>query len=427
MLHNTKISSSGAISEMRRGQLASANLVTSTDKLTTNVYSNILIPNDSSTSIRAEYTTTQDIPLLSDMQDYTLKVSRLSIPMSGVPLFKFKDDAYKLTWAYQPKNNQASNLFTEVGEVYTVNFDQAVAPGNPLLQNTPYNRAVFNISDFLYMINAALEQMWTNLLANLAGPGEILDGWNTTSATAPAFVYNCNDNCIEFVQPIISTNLNYPVVFSGFDCGNGNEQFRLLMSDELWSFFNGFQADLYGPNGVIDTSAGGLPFTSLNVGLKFGRGSVFNTNEIGICPIQSVLSTPQIASSLYSFQRASRIIITTSLPLVKESVLISSQGSGNPQRFEILTDFEIPPENKINPNEPVYYYGDDSDRHYNLKDSGPLYKVQIGVFVQWKDGSRTQLYIAPGETFYMKLHFQRKLANDQFQISDKNQYSQSSF
>lgn len=430
---NPHVSSSARVNAFREGAKHSSELIRNTDKLTNHVYSNVLINNNTDKSLRAEYSTVQDIPILGDQQDYKLKVSRFKIPMTNVPLFKFKDGAYRFTWGYQPKTAPPSNVFTEIGQVYTVQFIPALSQSNDLLTVDPYDRAVFNISDFLEMINFKLAQMWTNLLANLTEPGEILEtDWGPPPGLAvnnpPTFVYDCEENCIKFRQPVNPSAQDYPQIFSSiFDCGDGDQQFRLLMSEELWSFFNGFQADYYGESGIIDLSGGGIPY-SFSAGLRFLRGSIDEETAFGPCPpYEFMMTVPQTVSSIYAFQQVTRIIVTTNLSLVKESVLIESETSGNPVRFEVLTDFELQPSNTINHNEPVYYYGDDSDRFYNIKDSGPLYKLDIGIFVQWKSGERTQLYIAPGESVYMKLHFERKFANNNYQITDANSYSQSGF
>lgn len=425
MLQLPHVSSRGALEQYRQAEIHASSLIQNTDKLTNHVYSNVLIPNDTASSLRAEYSTTQDIPLLSDMQDYKVKISRLKIPMTEVPLFQFKEDAYQIGFAWQPIADDASAYFSFIGGLETVQFRNIVANTNQIRGINPYDSAVFNIQDFLGMVNAVLAASWNTGVAAAKGAGVLDAAWDED--IPPFFRYDCEKNCIEFCQPVMTLDIATPYVFSiNNECGTGTNKFRLLMSEELFSFFNGFQYDWYGVNGV--TNDGGATWNrTLNYGLAFGEHEPITLTAIGNCPQQDYICTPQTTNSIYSFQRVSRIIITTNLALVKESVLVSQESSGNPLRFEILTDFEIPPANNINHNEPIYYFGDDSDRFYNIKDSGPLYKLELAVYLQWKDGTRTALYIAPGETAYIKLHFERKFANDNYQISDRNRYSQSGF
>jgi hypothetical protein len=206
------------------------------------------------------------------------------------------------------------------------------------------------------------------------------------------------------------------------------------MSSELQGFFNGFQSFYYGPNGTRDTT--GTAYPDLNWGLYFNSdpNDLMTLPQFGNCPARSVNEVPQTSSSTYAFQQVSRIIITTNIALVRESILIktdntsvdqSSRG-GNPLRLEVLTDFEIP-QDAAAQNQYIYYNGVDNERWHNIKDSGDLRRIDLKVFVQFQDLSITPLFIAPGHEVNVKLGWRRKINNREFQITDLTQNSRSTF
>ena len=130
-----------------------------------------------------------------------------------------------------------------------------------------------------------------------------------------------------------------------------------------------------------------------------------------------VYSFPQDYSSLYAFQQVSRIIIGSSIALVKETVLTIEAG-GRPRRFEVLTDFEIP-QNSNKMREYIYYYPEGEPRYHNFKDSGEFRFMDLRVFVQFQDLTTVPLVIAPNLEVNVKFQFKRRKINEFYQITDR--------
>lgn len=419
-----------SMDEKRIGQEQAGRLIKTNDKLTNYIYSNIFLNNNSKEAITAEYITTQDLPILTEQQDYQMRIVRLKIPMSAVPLFRFKPDSYFLSIGWTTSGGTPDTLET-VLPPNQVLFVPSISKDVPLTHfGSPYDMAVFNVEDFLLMVNSALDVAWANLIANPPPwlPVEYLD-----VDFAPYFTYDCEHNCIHVILPALPMNAEYPSPFYPDLCGTGLPSLVLLMSSDLQSFFNGFQGFYYGPKGV--TTTGFVNFPNLNWSIYFNanQSNMVTLPAFGDCKARTVNEVPQTTSSTYSFQQVSRLIITTNIALVRESVLIktdntnvNANGSGLPLRLEVLTDFEIPQDASAY-HQYIYYNGDDTERWHNIKDSGDLRRIDLKVFIQWQDLSVMPLFIAPGHEVNVKLGWRRKLNNKEYQISDLTPYSRNTF
>jgi len=436
-------------SELKRGQEHSKRLIKENDRVTSYIYTNVLLNNDTNSAIRAEYINTSDIPIVPDQQDYKLRITRMKIPMSLVPLFRFKherddaghettDSVYWLAFGLVDRTTEPDcvNNITNISPLENVIFESVLSEFLPPenARREPYDRAVFNIMDFLDMVNHALAFAWVNMLAdvNFADIANVYaPGVPPVPLQAPTFRYDCEHGCIHFVSTAVpGLAQDYPTPFYPNSCGTGNTPIVLLLSAELYSFFNGFPTWFYGSHGVRPTS--GVLEPRLNNALYFyaNPDNLERLELYGDCPQRDINEIPQTTSSVYSFQRVSRIIITTNIALVREGVFVSVDGqssvSGNAVRLEVLTDFEIPQE-AIAQKQYIYYFGHDDDRYHNIKDSGDLRRIDLKIFVQWQDLSLTPLLIQPGHEANVKLQFKRKTANKEYQITDTGPMSHSTF
>jgi len=84
-------------SQQKQGEIHSKSLIRENDRVTSYIYSNILLNNNTNSAIRAEYINTSDIPIVPDQQDYKMRITRMKIPMSLVPLFRFKHEIDPVT------------------------------------------------------------------------------------------------------------------------------------------------------------------------------------------------------------------------------------------------------------------------------------------------------------------------------------------
>lgn len=438
MLHSAQPKTKYSVSELKAGERASNNLVKNNEKLTNYVYTNVTVTNKTSEIKLCEINNTQDIPILGDQQDYMMKVARLKIPMDSVPLFQYKQGKYWVSIGYKVYVDPATS-----GDYNTRQFDDNFVnmtvpievPFIPSLDidlearafGRPFDFAVYNEADFIRMVNVAVRNAWAGFSTIM--PTELInEGW--LLQPEPYFEYDCAINCIRFNAPAIPSSTSYPTIWYPNDCGgifNGKIECYLLMSSDLTTFFNGFQYRQFGQNGVFDVT-NATRYTNLNNAFYFNTSQTNSIQEsqYGNCASQYFNKVDQTTSSLYAFKQVNRIFITTNIALVKESVLTTDDIGGNPTRLEVLTDFEIP-QDGTNHNQYIYYFGDDSDRWHNIKDSGPLYNIDLKAFIQWQDGTKTPLFISPNHEFNIKLQWMRKNANDQYQITDKNPVSRSTF
>lgn len=426
-MHAREIKAS--IDDRRVGEAQSSRLVRENDKLTSYIYTNIFLNNNSKIAIAAEYITTQDLPIVPDQQDYQLRIVRLKVPMSTVPLFKFKVGEYFVSFGWTTPNGTPETI-EAVTPPQPVIFVPSIANDVPLIHlGSPYDKAVYNIEDFLAMINTAIGLAWADLVA--APPAWLPVGY--LNDDNPYFIYDCEIGCIHAILPAVPTDADYPTPFYPALCGTGTQGLVLLMSSDLYSFLNGFQSFYYGPNGLTTTA--NVNFPNLNWAMYFNadQSNLVSLPQFGACPARFVNEVPQTTSSTYAFQQVSRIIMTTNVALVRESVLvktdntnINSTGSGNPLRLEVLTDFEIP-QDALSQKQYVYYNGEDNERYHNIKDSGDLRRIDLKVFVQFQDLTIIPLFIAPGHEVNVKLGWRRKFNNIDYQITDTNMYSRSTF
>lgn len=397
-------------------------------KLVEYVYSNVLINNNTNNSVAAFYNETQDIPILSNQQDFQLRVVRLKVPMSSVPLFLYEPGKYYLGIGIT--DPQAPTLpicpdgvITDISGPYEVGFCPDSAPFSvPIVSTSQYINSVHNYESFLAQINITLQTAWSAIF----GVAPYTDYTSTlypapldADNTAPYFRLKECANCFEFVFPrgtVDSPNGTSSPWFSS-ETGVG---LRLVMSAPLYSLLNGFTGYYFGPDGIIPTGSNTV-IPELNYGLSID----VKTQDIYEYPASLSTDAPTVyfvktqeQSSLYAWQTASRIIITTNLSVVKESVLIG-ENQGKPVRLEVLTDFTIPQTGIDSINEYLYYDNVDSDRWINLVDMGALRRMDLKVFVQFADLQLMPLIIYPNHEFNIKLGFRRKLKNDTYQNTSK--------
>jgi hypothetical protein len=369
-------------------------------KVTDYTYMNILINNSTDKPILAKYETTQDLPIVGEIQDFTLSVVRMKIPMSSVPMCKFKEQSYYISFAL----GQNSDSLTAAQEVIYKPYQADFNTPYPSFVN-PNDKVIFYYTDFLEMVNDALFLGWNDLFSN-PDYNTILTGY--TPFTLPYFQLDSCCKHFELCLPADPTasesNIFYPQNPDGI---------RIILSSALFSFLNGFPAFYYGEAGLNNISTANY---SLNVYARCDKLIQLPACN-GEAEGQYIWKIPQDYSTLYAFQQVSRIILGSSIALVKETVLTADAG-GKPRWFEVLTDFEITQDTDKN-REYIYYYPDGVPRCHNFKDMGELRYFDLSCIVQFQDLTTSQLVIAPGMEFNAKFMLKRRKINDLYQITDR--------
>jgi hypothetical protein len=317
--------------------------VPTSDKTTNNIYANVTIANNTKENIRADYETTQGYPILSEQNDFELRVLRFRIPMSSVPSFLFERGKYFIGYAFG--QDEYGDPF-RVGDPSYVPFNPEVihkpTSGNTLrlggyvradfgifgqeeVKFTPgatqrsdktqlfdpgYRDAVYHIEDFLAMVNRALRAGWLRLKAAIRsnnGLGGAADpvmnqfypyAQNNNANDGPYItledakfvlnlpMYEDGDNFVHLFEPSgqANTNATNPGAPAPRMAG-----IKLLMSAPLYRFFNGFPGFNFGVGGIDGSNpdrTSSVPGTEPNA-LNYGI-LVYDPSgcQVKLCPSQ---------------------------------------------------------------------------------------------------------------------------------------------
>lgn len=394
------------------------------NKLTDYLYANISVGNSGSSNIRAEYSSTQNLPLIGQQEDFEMRVVRFKVPMASVPLFVFRPGRYYVGFGLGV-DADAPSLITDLTTAVEVRHTAMHGP-DPQMP-TPYQDGIYSIKDFLRDVNRAIREAWLEI-----NPG------------ADVYPYIKLDECckiFELVMPIFREvggnhyeSLFYPVDSTGY---------RLLMSPALYALFEGFCAYKWPfHTGVVAVDGTARP--ELVYGIQVNS---ISAKDIFAPPVVPKATPPfanegepaqfynddeqradffhcykQNQSSIYAWLQASRIIITSSMSVVREAIL-APDDDNRPERLELLTDFIIEQDNDNSHREYVYYNDTGNERYMNLKDEGPLRRIDMKMFIEFEQGILVPLYIMPGNECSIKLGFRRKWNNDLYQVSDPDRHT----
>lgn len=382
-----------------------------TNKLTNHVYANIIMKNSTSKAIAAQYEATQNVPLLGHQEDFEMRVARLKVPLDGMPLFMFNKALAGTPQDYQVGIANVEPAWELLGTQNLTALPTTWQYLEPVEYKYARNYrgdlecAVWAEEHFLMMVNDALRGAWTQAIVDGVIPNEV-------SGRFPYFQHNTATNLIELVMPFDDTNSD-TWLWPRREQGDGG--ITIVMSPELFSFFNGFSSwhneqDNFDPTGLY------LHYFLLNA----------IPNDILTLPPQGPITggtyqvIPQEHSSIFAFHRANRVIVATSMALVKESVLVNDL-DGKTRRIEVLTDFEIPQAG--NPKEYIYYNDQGNNRFMNIKDEGALRRVNLDIYIEFEDGTIIQNRLLPGRDANIKLEFRRKKVNSKYQVSDGSRHT----
>lgn len=163
-------------------------------------YLNISIvnPNENTSVIEARYETNTNVPVIQDPEAYCAAIVSFNMPANSLPIFKFRDNAYRITLSYL--GSDFSQYLTFVSYSTT----------------DVSTKFVFYIQQFLDSINNAFEALYTAL--NTAFPGIvnaapyvvyqfgkfslICDGLNYNSELANPVQIFFNQNLFDFFIPM---------------------------------------------------------------------------------------------------------------------------------------------------------------------------------------------------------------------------------
>lgn len=314
--------------------------------------------------------TTRTQPIVNRASDYYCSVVRFQIPRVGIPWFDFPNS--------NPfyDNKQFRITFSD-GTTDTTEQLQYVSSGIP----SPLgNQPVYFIPQFLKSINDGF------IAANAQA---IIDGVAGVTANPP-YVRMRDDGKLEFWVDQAST---VEIWF------NWN-LFRYI--NGTFSFYEGY--------GNANNKDERLFYLPADTGIMLGTNTIDGSTFVP--PLATdYYSIVQDYPAFYFWDAVNGIILTTStLPILSEY----SQGidaSGNNVTLNSLTDFIPLNESGKANNSPLLYFANEY-RLVDMKGQDPITKIDIKIFSRDNFGVIRPMFLAPFESFSVKLMFVKKSLYD---------------
>ena len=367
-------------------------------------YYNILISNDTETSKEATFSETRINPVLSNMQDWLLAVVRFKVPSTSIPLFVFEE-------IENPPGTFTSPYYVgfSIGNTYATPLIQNIV-FDPIYANTtavnrPYSRFMYYYSSFLKMINDALLELFTTAKTNGAYTALL------NPFTDPEALYFELDNTTSYLKLLLPY---VAATGSPFVNDGTNPYINIHISKKLFYFLAGFNSKC-----LINPP---LPF--MDHVLLISEPEVYN-NIIDLpayqtLPARSVIQIYEDYSCLYLWNKLSRLLFTTSIPIEQELIGVKGQDGNNFQQT-LLTDFEVIPNQNGNTRDYIFYFAE-YPRYQNFTSNGDLRNMDLKIYFQTNDLETFPLMIPPGFESTVKIQFKRKKALELLQHSSDKSY-----
>lgn len=358
-----------------------------------NVYLNVTINNQNVTSQGiidetfnpATYDVTKTLPILDKSSDYYCSIIRFDIPLNVIPIFIMPIVPASAFINPQPNPNLTPLIIgiTYLGVDYAVNL--IYVPDNTILppvQNmvgsqiiTPYY-FVFSYQNLINSLNTALATAVTN------------SGFPLGGAQTPWFYIDHNTQLTKLVVPTAFTvpGVGQPTIF-------GNSML-------IGNYLSGFETNFLGLNQVAGKD---IIFDLSNPTIDKGY-VLFGTAPI--TPAYYIFSNEY--STLNNWTSLRKLLITTnSIPITNEFISLGNT-NGVAASFPILTDFVPAFEFAGQSRSIAYYYPTSQYRLVDMINDTPLYKINLTIYWEDKEGNFYQLLISRGQQANIKIGFFRK-------------------
>jgi len=318
------------------------------------IYYNINITKDSQNNGVAEFSETRTIPILTKGDEYDVSICRFSIPSDNIPIFLWKEDmSVSITYT--------TSIFTQP-LIYVSNRANDVAPY--------INKAIFQYSQFIDIINVALESAFLTFQSD---PIYLTIPLIDRPTEPPILVYDPKTQLISlYTQPQYNVNNITPIY--------------IYFNTTLFSYFPTFQN--YGDE--------------FNPILAHHFIVKNNGNNLVIVNGNPYLRTTEEWNGLFLWNDFQTILFETDHIPVNNELL----GTQKNITRKILIDFE--PISNLNDQSVLQFYPQSSLRFYNLISNVELRKIDMRVFWNTKDGRTYPLIINDNDFLTIKLIFKRK-------------------
>jgi len=318
------------------------------------VYLNINIHNDTSETIPAKLSITNQSPIVHDQSKYKLSIIRFDIPSTFLQKFIFQDDYYSVTLRY-PDAGYVSQVFLQLKK-----FD--------FVQNTATPNLVAFYRQMVFSINEAFTTAYNDIVAQY----EIDNGvgsWALSGGPQEApFIYYDEVTrlfTIYVLPEYQDTNVNRIEVWMNWPC------YDLFLN--IWDEFYGFnQPD-------------GLDCRMVIVDQRLNNKDIGGTNY---------LSLSQEFEALEWYDTYKILLVSRSMKVRKEYEIDLKRG-GQQLRLPVIASFNYQFDS---PNlERIVYSPTAEYRFIDILDNTPLHEIDIEFFIESKTGEIFPMRLFPGE------------------------------
>ncbi len=324
------------------------------------VYYNIVMTNNTSGTILAQWEDQRTEPIVQDVENYHLAVIKFIIPTSQLPIIQ--------DWpvgAGATAQNTGYSI-TLVGTGGTASQQFIIYTPIDVQTETSY---IFQYVTLINMINNAF---------SAAAVAIGLTGANT----APFITLNTASQLFSIYVPTIYNTYGFEIWF--------NINFQLLFPSFPILYFN--------TSGSFSNSG------------KYAKLNILPLNNPNSTPIASYNEVIQeYASTTSLYVPRSLRFVTGRLQVRPETIPQITVNGNNNNTQTILTDFDLPLSSAVADIKPfVQYYQVGPYRYIDLKTQGPLTYFDLQIF--WVDsiGRIEPLYLDPGQSATIKCMFVKK-------------------
>ena len=432
------------------------------------VYFNVVVANTSPLiPVPAEYNQPLQQVLIDSPGDYHLCIQRFTIPLQGVPIFVFQDNAYSVTLSY---NNTDYQTYLQYVSTYTPS----------VAVSSPENRYIYSYEQFIQSINDAFATSmdnltnalpeWDSKITYTAGQAVYVSSpvhagvrlpyvsangsnLNHDPLTSPDYWFPLTTPYLVFTPTTQLVSLYASRGWHNVNFTDANQTLKIWFNTLLYGYFisfdklfNGFIPDAFNANGknanIIVKPLGnnevtipaeyeffGLDIEGYGMSQEFStlydwnalRNVVLFTSTIPIKneAIPSTIINPWFAgatytlgsSVVYNFVNYVSIAVLNVghrpdiSPAFWRQEITSSVASSY---LPILTDFQIQSESGTESRSYAQYVPSGEYRLIDLTGTIPIKNIDIKVFWQDKYLNLYPLYIPPLNSMDIKLLFRKK-------------------
>ena len=328
-----------------------------------------------------EYAEVRDQPIISGNQaNYKMAIVRLDLPSTTIPIFVHYEDYFFVVLDDVSSGITSGNI--QVPYIPTSNTGTNL-PGYP-------DRLVYNIFNFLEGVNIALANAFNQMKFNF---GTAL--WEADVNRPQVAPYITYENSL--------FSLNYDAR------GADGQTFAtdIYMNYRLYYKFLGLSVDYNNYNSV--------DYRDIRIKVYDRYNNTIQAVDPTTSANVDVFRMVQQTSSLNLWYNAYKIIVESkTLNLRNEYItaynlnesLNKDGGSANVVR-PIVTDFDLQIGTDNNNYGRIVYFPQGDYRYIDIIGQGPLNKIDLKISILFEDLTLLPAYIQPGETWNIKLMFQK--------------------